>query len=98
VPLGGRGFVTVGAAVACCALAAACTSDPVPTSTPSTSPTATTPTESQIERQMRLDYDAAKRLIEPTLRNRTGLPGRVAFADQRLHSDPLLRVSICPQP
>jgi hypothetical protein len=60
VPLGGRGFVTVGAAVACCALAAACTSDPVPTSTPSTSPTATTPTESQIERQMRLDYDAAE--------------------------------------
>ena len=60
MPLGGRGFVTVGAAVACCALAAACTSDPVPTSTPSTSPTATTPTESQIERQMRLDYEAAE--------------------------------------
>ena len=27
MPLGGRGFVTVGAAVACCALAAACTPD-----------------------------------------------------------------------
>jgi hypothetical protein len=60
VPLGGRGFVTVGAAVACCALAAACTPEPVPNSTPSPSPAATTPAESQIERQMRLDYEAAE--------------------------------------
>ena len=61
MPLGGRGFVTVGAAVACCALAAACTPEPVPNSTPSPSPAATTPAESQIERQMRLDYEAAER-------------------------------------
>jgi len=61
VPLGGRGFVTVGAAVACCALAAACTPQPVPNSTPSISPAATTPAESQIERQMRLDYDSAEK-------------------------------------
>jgi hypothetical protein len=47
--------------VACCALAAACTPKPVPTSTPSPSPAATTPAESQIERQMRLDYNAAER-------------------------------------
>ena len=67
MPLGGRGFVTVGAAVACCALAAACTPDPVPTSTPSTSPTATTPTESGIERQMRLDYEAAEEAYRGSL-------------------------------
>jgi hypothetical protein len=60
VPLGGRGFVTVGAAVACCALAAACTPEPVPNSKPSTGPIATTPTESPIERQMRLDYESAE--------------------------------------
>jgi hypothetical protein len=52
--------VSVGAAVACCALAAACTPEPGSTSTWSPTPAATTPTESQIERQMRLDYEAAK--------------------------------------
>ena len=58
--LGGRGFVTAGAAVACCALAAACTPEPAPPSTPSPTLAATTPAESQIERQMRLDYEAAE--------------------------------------
>src|SRR3954447_1906350 len=48
--------MSVGAAVACCAIAAACTPEPAATSTPS----ATTPAESQIERQMRLDYEAAE--------------------------------------
>jgi hypothetical protein len=61
VPLGGRGFVTVGAVVACCALTAACNPEGAPTSTPSSSPAATRPTESQIERQMRLDYAAAEK-------------------------------------
>ena len=60
MPLGGRGFVTVGAAVACCALAAACTPEPVPNSTPSPSSAATTPVETQIERQMRSDYEGAE--------------------------------------
>jgi hypothetical protein len=53
--------VSVGAAVACCALAAACTPEPASTSTSSPTPAATTPTESQIERQMRLDYEAAEK-------------------------------------
>jgi hypothetical protein len=61
VALRRRGFVSVGAAVACCALAAACTPQPAPISTTSPTPTATTPTESQIERQMRLDYEAAEK-------------------------------------
>jgi hypothetical protein len=61
VALPRRGFVSVGAAVACCALAAACTPQPAPISTTSPTPTATTPTESQIERQMRLDYEAAEK-------------------------------------
>ena len=55
-----RGFVSVGAVVACCALAAACSPDQAPVSTPSPPPVATTPAESQIERQMRLDYEAAE--------------------------------------
>ena len=52
--------MSVGAAVACCALAAACTSEPVPSSAPSPIRAATTPTETQIERQMSLDYRAAE--------------------------------------
>jgi hypothetical protein len=60
VALGGRGFVSVGAVVACCALAAACASEPASTSTRSPTPVVTTITESQIERQMRLDYEAAE--------------------------------------
>ena len=54
-----RGFVSVGAVVACCALAVACT--PEPASAPSPTQVSTTPTESQIERQMRLDYEAAEK-------------------------------------
>jgi hypothetical protein len=60
VALRRRGFVSVGAAVACCALAAACTPESAPVQTSSPTPAATTPSESQIERQMRLDYDAAE--------------------------------------
>jgi hypothetical protein len=52
--------VSVGAAVACCALAAACTADPAPASTSSPTPVTTTPTESQIERRIRLDFEAAE--------------------------------------
>jgi hypothetical protein len=61
VALRRRGFVSVGAVVASCALAAACTSEPTSTSTPLPTPAATTPTESQIERQIRLDYEAAEK-------------------------------------
>ena len=52
--------MSVGAVVACCALAAACTQEPAQMSSPSPTPLATTPRESQIERQMRLDYEAAE--------------------------------------
>jgi hypothetical protein len=52
--------VSVGAVVACCALAAACTQEPAPMSSPSPTPLLTTPSESQIERKMRLDYEAAE--------------------------------------
>jgi len=59
VALRRRGFVSVGAVVACCALVVACTPEQ-PASTSSPTPASTTPTESQIERQMRLDYEAAE--------------------------------------
>jgi hypothetical protein len=59
VALRRRGFVSVGAVVACCALAGACAPEQ-PASTPSPTPASTTPIESQIERQMRLDYEAAE--------------------------------------
>jgi hypothetical protein len=52
--------VSVGTVVACWALAAACSPDQAPVRTPSPTPVATTPAESQIERQMRLDYEAAE--------------------------------------
>jgi hypothetical protein len=61
VALGGRGFVSLGAVLACCALAAACTQEPTATSQPPPTPAATTPAESAIERQMRVDYEAAER-------------------------------------
>jgi hypothetical protein len=67
VALGGRGFVSVGAVVACCALAAACASEPASTSTRSPTPVVTTITESQIERQMRLDYEAAETAYKAAL-------------------------------
>jgi len=59
VALRRRGFVRVGAVVACCALVAGCT-PAQPASAPPPTPAITTPTESQIERQMRLDYEAAE--------------------------------------
>jgi hypothetical protein len=60
VALRRRGFVGVGAVVACCALAGACTPEPPQTSSPLPTPAAATLAESQIERQMRLDYEAAE--------------------------------------
>ena len=52
--------MSVGAVVTCCALATACSPDQAPANTPSPTLVATTPAESQIERQMRLDYEAAE--------------------------------------
>jgi hypothetical protein len=52
--------VSVGAVLACCAFAVACAPEQ-PASTPSLTPTSTMPTETQIERQMRLDYEAAEK-------------------------------------
>jgi hypothetical protein len=80
VALGGRGFVSVGAVVACCALASACSPDQAPASSPS--PTlVTTPAESQIERQIRLDYEAAEEAYRANISEqdrlaRTGGVGR----------------------
>ena len=66
--LGVRGFMRIGAAIAGCALVAACTPNqppavtptPTPAATPSPTPSAT-PTETDIERRMRLDFEAAER-------------------------------------
>ena len=63
--------MSVGAVVACCALAA-CTQEPVPASTASSTPAATTPTESQIERQMRLDYEAAEKAYRANIAEQDG--------------------------
>ncbi len=80
--LRGRGLVSVGAVVACCALAAACTQEPAQTGSPSLTPVATTPSESQIERQMRLDYEAAEEAYRATSsRNKSGCIRRVAATE-----------------
>ena len=68
--LGGRGFVSVGAVVTCCALATACSPDQAPANTPTPTLVATTPAESQIERQMRLDYEAAEEAYRAALAER----------------------------
>jgi hypothetical protein len=62
--------MSVGAAVACCAIAAACTPEPAPSSTPAPTQAASTPTESQIERQMRLDYEAAEKAYRDNMAER----------------------------
>ena len=72
--LGVPGFVRVGAVIAGCALVAACTPQPGPTTTPTAAPPATasptpsaTPTETEIERQQRLDFEAAEKAYRANL-------------------------------
>jgi hypothetical protein len=72
--LGVPGFVRIGAAIAGCALVAACTPDPGPTTTPTpvppttASPTpSTTRTETEIERQQRLDFEAAEKAYRASI-------------------------------
>ena len=86
--LRGRGLVSVGAAVACCALTTACTPDPAPASTPSPTSPAATPTESQIERQMRLDYEAAEEAYRANIdeQDRLAQAGGVDKASRSLKS------------
>ena len=60
--------MSVGAVVTCCALATACSPDQAPANTPTPTLVATTPAESQIERQMRLDYEAAEEAYRATCR------------------------------
>jgi hypothetical protein len=87
VALRGRGLVSVGALVACCALAAACTQEPAHTSSPT--PVATTFSESQIERQMRLDYEAA----EEAYRTSTAEQDRLYEAGGATKATPALRAT-----
>ena len=69
-----RGFVRAGAAIAACTLIAACTPEPPvenpPTPSASTPTASPTPTESEIERQMRLDYEAAEKAYRGRRRGR----------------------------
>ena len=93
-----RGLVTVGAAVACCALVAACTSEPTSVTTPSLTPPAKTPTESQIERQMRLDYEAAEKAYRANMReqDRLYLDAASLLRPQNLHQRPAATICCCP--
>ncbi len=94
-----RGFVSVGAVVTCCALAAACTAEPASTSTPAPTPAATTPTESQIERQMRLDYEAAETAYRAaSLRSKIGSPGRWRSQSDTCTQGHRRRTRICDLP
>ena len=87
--------MSVGAVVACCALAAACTQEPAQTSSPSPTPLATTPRESQIERQMRLDYEAAEEAYRANIAEQDRQAQQVALSQQRLQSKPRRRATIC---
>jgi hypothetical protein len=81
--------VSVGAVVACCALTAACTQEPEQTRSPSPTSAATTPSESQIERQMRLDYEAA----EEAYRSSTAEQDRLYQAGGATKATPSLRAT-----
>jgi hypothetical protein len=87
VALRRRGFVSVGAVVACCALVAGCTPEP-PASTLPPTPVTTTPTESQIERQMRLDYEAAEKAYRANIaeQDRLARAGGIRRATSALKS------------
>jgi hypothetical protein len=87
VGLGGRGFLSVGAVVACCALAVACT--PEPAIAPSPTPASTTLTESQIERQMRLDYEAAEQAYRANMAEQD----RLYMAGGTIDATPVLRAT-----
>ena len=94
-----RGLVTVGAAVACCALTAACTSEPAPGATSSPTPVSTTSTESQIERQMRLDYEAAEKAYranraEQARLYQSGGASRATVAMRATATDSYLRITL----
>ena len=91
--------MSVGAAVACCAIAAACTPEPAATSTPSPTSAATTSTESQIERQMRLDYEAAEEAYranraEQARLYKAGGTTRATSAMRATATDSYLRVTL----
>jgi hypothetical protein len=88
VAVGGRGFVSVGAVVACCALVVACT--PVqPASSPSPTPASRTPTESEIERQIRLDYEAAEKAYRANIAEQD----RLYMAGGTIVATPVLRAT-----
>ena len=81
--LGVPGFVRIGAAIAGCALVAACTPEPGPTTTPTPTPSATvdatpsaTPTETEIERQQRVDFEVAEDAYRINLAERQRLAQR----------------------
>ena len=97
--LRGRGFVSVGAVAACCALAAACSPDQSPASTPSPALVTTTPAESQIERQMRLDYEAAEEAYranraEQARLYQAGGTTKVTSAMKATATDSYLRITV----
>jgi hypothetical protein len=99
VALRRRGFVSVGAVVTCCALVAACTAEPASTNTPAPTPAATTPTETQIERQMRLDYESAEAAYranraEQARLYQVGGTARATSAMRATATDSYLRVTL----
>lgn len=79
--------MSVGAVVACCALAVACSPEQ-PASTPSPLRASAPPTESQIERQMRLDYEAAEKAYRANIaeQDRLARAGGVRRATTALES------------
>ena len=83
-----RGFVSVGAVVACCMLVAGCT-PAQPASAPPPRPATTTPTESQIERQMRLDYEAAEQAYRASMAEQD----RLYQAGGTVKATPLLKAT-----
>ncbi len=58
--------------------------EPAPISPPSPTPAATTPAESQIEREMRLDYEAAEKAYRATVAEQDRLAQLVAPRRPRL--------------
>ena len=85
--------MSVGAVVACCALTTACTQEAAQTRSPSPRPAAATPSESQMERKMRLDFEAA----EEAYRTNMAEQDRLYKAGGAVEATPVLKAtaSIC---
>jgi hypothetical protein len=76
VKLRNRAFSQLGAALAVCSLAAACTQQGTPEPTPASPPTSSSPAETQLERETRLAFQEAEKAYRANMAEQDRVFGR----------------------